>query len=1051
MKITQTIGILLSLFLGTATMHAAPIDAQRARNAAQNFAAQKGKHLSVASEPMKAKASAVGTTPYYIYNVEGDGGFIIVAGDDRVPTILGYTDSGRYDAAALPDGLRALLADYATQMAQIDSLAPDSAQMAMPKRAASVQVAIPSRHYVAPLLPTLWNQKTPYNAQCPIYNKSDGTSSGVRSATGCVATALGQMMALYRYPAATKKDIPSYSFSSGGKSIKMDAIAKGTTIDWAHIKDTYGGSYTTAEADAIARLMVIVGTSCNMVYGAASGSNMQSGVQMLREVMGYDESVRNVCRTSYTQAEWVALLYNEVAEGRPVGYRANSAVSGGHAFVIDGYDTDDLFHVNWGWGGASNGFFRISVLYQSEATSLSTANGRGFSIDQEAIIGVKPSDGVTTGGSTAITLSGRGMSVSGNTITLTFTNFTGASMNGYVGVGVISADGSIDDLASNMTLLSNNYEITKTFTISSLPAGTHRIVPIFRKFGESQWQVCTDPDREYVSALSAGGKITLTLYPQDTSKLSVKTWSFVNNRVAGVAQHIKVTIGNTGGDYAGPLYLFASTNASSPGAAVNSGGVSLVGGMDSQVTFFFTPQSAGTYYLWLARDAKASQVVGTSQVVIAATDPKALDLSVAYVAYDNMVSNKVYGNYRHATITISNKGTADYDGNLVVSLYCGAVGSTSLSPVTSQIVALKVKAGEQGRTTCRFNGLSDNYKYAFRIFYEGGQSALDNNNPYVIYSREQHAGVVYYAADGTTRASLPASSVDAADAMAVDMRGVTGITAVSPSTNPNALYLFDAAATVPTSLEELNVVRGTTAKSITLKDGYAFGVPATFTATSIRYTRTLAADAQSENNWQTLSLPFAPTSISRGGTAVNIDQRQLLVRRFAGQDQSGQPVFESVSVLSAQEPYVIKGEGLLRGAEITFEASGAQVSATTVCQSQTDDYRFLGSLYAREVSGAYLLNTHSNALDRHAEAAEVQPFRAYMMTTQPSTAPQASIVIEGTASGITMPTTAAGMATIYTLQGIKVGTVKTTDGTIQTSSLAPGVYIVNGRKVVKQR
>ena len=1044
MRIPRFITTLLTILpLMVQNTTAAPIDAATARTAAQTFAAKMGKKLIATTSPQRVKSTSTTHPPYYIYNTQGDAGFIIIAGDNRAGTLLGYTDSGNYNEAELPDALRQLLADYSQQILAMDSTETSPQKLQQAKAA----VVHPSRTYVAPLLGTLWNQKDPYNALCPIYNKSDGTSSGTRSATGCVATALAQIMAYYKYPNATVAEIPSYTFTSGGKSIKMDAIAKGTAIDWDNITNTYSTASTTAEKNAVANLMLIIGTGCEMVYGAASASNMQTGVQLLRNKLNYDETVRYVSRASYTQEEWTNMLYTEVAEGRPVGYRANSPSGGGHAFVIDGYDTADLFHVNWGWGGTGNGFFRISVLYQSEPNDISTANTKGYSTLQEALIGVKPNDGVDSGTDATLALTAHDISISGNAVTVTYTNYTGSAMNGFAGIGTLASDGTITALGTTLAFLKNNYETTETFTISGLANGTQRIIPISKQLLGATWLPCCDTTREYIEAVTTNGKTTLTLYPKDNAKLSVKEWSFVNNRVVNTLQHITTVISNTGSDYYGTLYAFASTSATNKGSAVSYGGASIPAGKVSNITFTFTPTTAGTYYIWITRDQAGTQVVGSTQVVITQADALATNLSVAYVAYDNMISNKVYGNYRRATITINNKGTANYNGQIVVTLYRGQIGASTLSSVATKYVTINVNAGEQTRTVCRFDGLQAEYKYALRLFYAGGKLALDNGNPNVIYSREQHAGIIFYNADGSTTAQLPSTTVDGGNAMAIDMRGITGITAITPSANPNALYLFDAGVTVPSSLKGLNVVTAQQADNISLKDAYPFTTPVNFKASTVSYTRTLANSSLSENNWQSIALPFEPATISCEGSTLSIDQSHLYLRRYAGQDAAMKPIFEPATAITPNEPYIIKGGSTLQGKTITLSATDAQITASPTLRAETDSYTFLGTTYSRTVEGGYTLNTNSNAFDYHTESTAIEPFRAYFLPTANSTTAQ-SIVIEGTTSGIEPACTEGSTLNVYTLTGTKVGTTRLIGGKADMSHYAPGIYIVGNKKVI---
>ena len=284
--------------------------------------------------------------------------------------------------------------------------------------------------------------------------------------------------------------------------------------------------------------------------------------------------------------------------------------------------------------------------------------------------------------------------------------------------------------------------------------------------------------------------------------------------------------------------------------------------------------------------------------------------------------------------------------------------------------------------------------------------------------------------------------------MAIDMRGVTGINAIAPSTNPNALYLIDATATVPSTLAGKNVVSGTYADRITLTDGYPFMTPVAFTAGSVSYSRTLAAEAKSENNWQTLALPFAPTDISCEGERVSIDQSRLYLRRYAGQNQTLAPIFEPAAAITAAEPFVIKGAGTLKGKTLTFSAVNAQIDASQRLSAETDDYRFKGTTYSPSVAASFTLNTHSNAFDYHSEATQIAPFRAYFVPTA-EPAEGESIVIEGTTSGIDATWAEGSTVAVYTLTGVKVGTARIEGQTADLTGYPQGVYIVGGRKVVK--
>jgi hypothetical protein len=208
--------------------------------------------------------------------------------------------------------------------------------------------------------------------------------------TGCLATAMAQVMYFHQSPSQTINVIPGYTTTS--RKTDVNAIPAGTSIDWAYILPTYKtstGSETEAQRYAVAKLMLLCGTSVKMDYtAAASAAATTEASAALKSVFNYDATTRRVVRLDYKQEEWNQMIYDELAQRRPVLYNGTTATGAGHAFVIDGYDKNDYFHVNWGWSGDCNGFFRLSMLSptdpgQSEFTNV------GFNLSQDAIIGIQ--------------------------------------------------------------------------------------------------------------------------------------------------------------------------------------------------------------------------------------------------------------------------------------------------------------------------------------------------------------------------------------------------------------------------------------------------------------------------------------------------------------------------------------------------------------------------------------------------------------------------------------------------------------------------------------
>ena len=243
---------------------------------------------------------------------------------------------------------------------------------------------------IAPLVSTTWNQGAPYNNLCPVYSGSN------RSATGCVATAMAQVMNCHQWPQSATTAIPGYTTESYG--IDLTAGLPAVTFDWANMQDSYSSSATGTAADAVATLMQYCGYSVEMDYGPESGSNTDMVAAALKAYFDYNATTQFVSRSMYTYAKWTALIYHELANGRPVVYGGMSS-GGGHEFVCDGYkyeNNTDFFHINWGWGGLSDNYFVLSALDPDQQGIGGSSSNDGFHYGQDAVIGIQPSTGTGT-------------------------------------------------------------------------------------------------------------------------------------------------------------------------------------------------------------------------------------------------------------------------------------------------------------------------------------------------------------------------------------------------------------------------------------------------------------------------------------------------------------------------------------------------------------------------------------------------------------------------------------------------------------------------------
>ena len=350
--------LVLLLALGYSPLQAKRITQWQAQQQAYSFW---GKQM-----PQKAKAKSRAATTasrsdaYYVFNNDA-GGFVIIAGDDAVTPVLGYTSTGSFDAENLPDGLKDLLKSYERQIA------------ALGDNYVANQTATRAAFTGEKLLKTAeWNQYAPFNKYTPN-----------NYVTGCVATAGAIVMKHHGYPA---KGTGSHSYTWNGKTLTANFEHD---YDWASMPAKYDGT-NDAAFDGVARLMADLGVAVEMKY-AKSGSGAYIGdmISALQKYFGYSKLTHLAYINDMEAEAWNAKLRGEIDANRPILYSASDASAGGHSFIIDGYK-DESFSVNWGWGGYCNGFYQIGALNPESAGK---PTGEKYNMGQTAVIGLQPSDG----------------------------------------------------------------------------------------------------------------------------------------------------------------------------------------------------------------------------------------------------------------------------------------------------------------------------------------------------------------------------------------------------------------------------------------------------------------------------------------------------------------------------------------------------------------------------------------------------------------------------------------------------------------------------------
>lgn len=437
-----------------------PIDADKARRIA----------VSILGDNVASSSSAKGDktqgecSPYYIYNTVNNQGFAIITGDDEFPNVIGYSHSGNIDKSNMPPALTEFLQQYANYVKAVQN---GEASAPTPLLTTS---NFPSE--VAPMLTCAWGQGAPYNALCP-----EGTL------VGCVATAIAQIMYYYKWP---EKGTGSGYTTYNGTALSVNF--SNNTYDWAAMKDNTNDNKADETASAaVARISYDSGIASKMNYGAQSAAYTYDAVKALYTNFGYNaSSIRLLLRDCYaTQDEWMELVKTELANGHPLYYSATSPTgggsdAGGHAFVVDGYNEDNLVHVNWGWNGQCDGYYDI-VRLNPKNTSYS------FSSNQDMIVGLTPCKDGESGSFVPHPYMDRGISTESTSVEYTdngstdFTistpiveNITAVTAKWTIGIGLYNTNGTfikkISNISHMVSLNTLHYVVASSYPCK-LPSG----------------------------------------------------------------------------------------------------------------------------------------------------------------------------------------------------------------------------------------------------------------------------------------------------------------------------------------------------------------------------------------------------------------------------------------------------------------------------------------------------------------------------------------------------------------------------------------------------
>lgn len=603
--------ILLLNLLALSFCLAAPRSYQQARQIALQKAASLG--ISNARAALRgAPSGEVGSEDkaYYLFDNGGDNGFVIVSGDDRLPEVIGYATHGMLSEDNMPVQLKSLLDAFEKQYAAI---ADDDAKMeiAIAERKALAEVSLAANITVSPLLGEIaWGQGTPFNDQCPLIGDT-------HALTGCVATAMAQVIGYHKYPSQLQADIPGYITKS---SITLSAISASEGVyEYEKMLPKYDtGSYTEEQGESVAKLLYHCGCSVEMDYGVSgSGAVTKSAAAALGKYFGYDSStLAFISREDYTLAQWCEILDHELTNSRPVLYDGSSATQGGHAFICDGADGSGFYHINWGWNGGANGYFDISLLNSSEANT--TSGEDGFNGGMGMLIGIKPS---TSSEGAAPLASWKNLCAAVNSVSLTsatrenttgtfdgtvkmrLSNLSFTAFYGWVALAVKNQESgftmisSKSDLKLPASLISGTYYITDP-NISfnyAFPVGTTKVYVVY---GSGDYaNICGYNEGKpyfYINATETNASHSAYGYALSA------TLTAENTLYNGIDNVFKLNVSNSGEEeYLANVKVYYSNTSEKPASATSTALLTVPSGGSTERTLTINPAESGKLYVWV--------------------------------------------------------------------------------------------------------------------------------------------------------------------------------------------------------------------------------------------------------------------------------------------------------------------------------------------------------------------------------------------------------------------------------------------------------------------
>jgi hypothetical protein len=734
---------------------------------------------------------------------------------------------------------------------------------------------------------------------------------------------------------------------------------------------------------------------------SGSGASTEDCVNAFTNYFGYANQPVNIQRNSFKQEEWDNILYNELYHKRPVIFAGKTAGGSGHAFICDGFDGMGLYHINWGWEGLSDGYFRLQALNPVSQGTGSGVSNYGFSYRQTALVGISP---VVVENEEALSSDVERVKVESFKLS-DETNNTFNYTNGFLPTVKLSYSFSVSvtgkysfalGLYQGETLIDSYSFYTNTITSaypmsfnnlslgwlgSRLSDGVYQIKCLSHPDGVTEWYKNEDADFKYIEVTIANGTATYVskeVYPQ-IDVVNVQQLFGASSR-----KQLRVTFKNNSNfNFSGIQYLMINdTIYSRENAHIDMGG-------ECDVDFFFGYSNLAPVKLSVASKSTSNVIYENPNFQFvkqpAQQYPEVLAKEIKNLDTPN---HKIYGRVIEATFTLRNNTDTDFHGSISLNVQ-RAKGDGWWSILSSSGNA-DVRAGETKIVKGQYLGL--NYGDLVTVSASCAGQSVSGSGSYTIT-----AGCIEWDENGNSCGKeFNTNKIISEDVTAVSFEGldVSGAT-ITPNSNPNTIYYFDADATIPSSLSGKNVVKGyKTVGNFNLQDGYGFFVPKMFTVNgTASYSRTTTIAGTEQAGWSTIVLPFTVSQVKNADANQQINWRHrsdnenkdFWVKEFKGVNDT-KVIFENVETWMPNEPYIISIPSALTGKKMVFSNTNTQVYPTETCKKVTNDYSFIGTPYNQTLSDIYVMNENGTAF-QPSENATVNAGNAYF-TLAPTLSPR---------------------------------------------------------------